>query len=305
MAKTLRAERAPVGRIRLTPLVALSRLAWGMMRVKQTPDPAELMAKLTCAAELGITTIDLADIYGDYEAEAILGRALALSPALRSRLELVSKCGIAAPSGPFADRPVKYYDSSKAYIEAAVERSLAALGVGYLDLLLIHRPDPLCDPVETGAALDGLVRTGKVRAVGVSNFQPWDLSLLQSRTAQPLCTNQIELSLSALAPLTNGQLAGHQQRREPVMAWSPLGGGALLTAGGALGAKLDELAGVHQTDRAGVALAFLLSHPHPIIPVLGTQRLERLEAAAAACAIQLSRVEWFELYEAALGRPVP
>jgi predicted oxidoreductase len=128
---------------------------------------------------------------------------------------------------------VKHYDTSEAYITACVENSLSVMATDRIDLLLIHRPDPLMDHEETGRALDALVASGKVRAVGVSNFRPWDWSLLQSAMETPLVTNQIELSAMHLEPFTNGDLAFHQEHGHPVMAWSPLAGGRLFTEEGA------------------------------------------------------------------------
>lgn len=294
-------------RVKLTSDLSLSRLVYGMWRIGDDPDrsPAHVQAKIEACLAQGITTMDQADIYGGYTAEAILGDALRAAPGLRDRLEIVTKCDIVAPVGRYADAPCKYYDTSAAHIRASVEHSLRDLGTDRIDLLLIHRPDPLMDAAETGPALDALVAEGKVRAVGVSNFRPWDVELLESAMTTPLATNQIEISLDALASLTNGDLAFHQRRRDPVMAWSPLGGGRLMTDQGPAGALLDSMAAGMGTDRAALAVAFLLRHPARILPVLGTNSLDRIARIGAAQAIALSRVEWFQLYQAALGREVP
>jgi predicted oxidoreductase len=179
------------------------------------------------------------------------------------------------------------------------------MGVDEIDVLLVHRPDPLMDHHETGAALDALVDAGKVRAVGVSNFRPWDWNLLQSAMRHPLVTNQIELSLKHIQPFTNGDLAFHQQHGHVVMAWSPLGGGDLMTASNELTHRLDSIATRCGVDRAAVATAFLLAHPAKIAPVLGTNSLDRISAISAAETVQLDRQDWFSLYEAALGSEVP
>jgi predicted oxidoreductase len=123
------------------------------------------------------------------------------------------------------------------------------MGIAHIDVLLIHRPDPMMDHHETGAALDGLIDSGKVRAVGASNFRPWDWTLLQSAMRHPLVTNQIELSLKKIAPFTNGDLAFHQEHDHVVMAWSPLGGGDLMTTDGELGNRLDSIAARYGADR--------------------------------------------------------
>lgn len=294
-------------RVNLTDDLSLSRLVYGMWRIGDDADtsPAHVQAKIEACLEQGISTIDQADIYGDYTAEAILGAALSQAPGLRDRVEIVTKCDIVAPIGKHADTPCKHYDTSASHIRASVDNSLRDMGTDRIDLLLIHRPDPLMDADETGAALDALVAEGKVRAVGVSNFRPWDVELLQSRMTTRLVTNQIELSLAAVAPFTNGDLAFHQRRREPIMAWSPLGGGRLMTDHGILGKRLDQLAEGFGVDRSAVAVAFLLRHPVTILPVLGTNSLARIAKIADARKVGLSRDQWFQLYEAATGQEVP
>jgi predicted oxidoreductase len=179
------------------------------------------------------------------------------------------------------------------------------MGIDEIDVLLVHRPDPLMDHHVTGAALDALVDAGKVRAVGGSNFRPWDWNLLQSAMRHPLVTNQIELSLKHIAPFTNGDLAFHQQHGHLVMAWSPLGGGDLMTASSELTHRLDSIATRCGVDRAAVATAFLLAHPAKITPVLGTNNLDRISHISVAETVELDRQDWFYLYEAALGSEVP
>ena len=188
--------------------IDISRLVYGMWRLGDDADtsPAHVQAKVEACLAQGITTMDQADIYGGYTAEALLGAALKAAPSLRDRIEIVTKCDIVAPVGRHAAARVKYYDTSAAHITASVETSLREMATDRIDLLLIHRPDPLMDHHETGRALDALVTGGMVRAVGVSNFRPWDFSLLQSAMATPLVTNQIELSLGAREPFTNGDL---------------------------------------------------------------------------------------------------
>ncbi len=292
-------------RISLTDELSLSRIVYGMWRLGDDADtsPEHVRAKIEACLEQGITSIDQADIYGDYGAEALLGAAL--TPDLRDRVEIITKCDIVAPVGIYADRSVKHYDTSRAHITASVERSLQQMRIEHIDLLLIHRPDPLMDHHETGAALDELVHAGKVRAVGVSNFRPHDFTLLQSAMKTPLATNQIELSLVEHAPFTNGDLAFLQERGIPPMAWSPLAGGALLAGGNLkLGEALRAEAARLDTDPAAVAVAWLLAHPARILPVMGTNTLDRIRRLGAACDIALDREAWFRLYTAALGREV-
>ncbi|WP_428929082.1 aldo/keto reductase [Marinibacterium sp. SX1] len=297
---------SPLDRVTMADGLSFSRLVYGMWRVGDDADTsaAHVRAKIDACLDQGITTLDQADIYGDYTAEAILGQAFKADPALRQKVEIVTKCDIVAPCGKYADVAVKHYDTSRAHIEASVDNSLRDLGTDYIDLLLIHRPDPLMDHAETGAALDDLVKAGKIRAAGVSNFRPWDVKLLQSAMSTRLATNQIEISLARVEPFTDGDLSYHQRKDDPVMAWSPLGGGSLMTADTALTARMDALAAEFGVDRSAVAVAFLLRHPACILPVLGTNSLDRIARISDAAKVSLSRVQWFQLYEAALGREV-
>ncbi|MAP03467.1 MAG: oxidoreductase [Halieaceae bacterium] len=294
-------------RIELAQGLSFSRLIYGMWRLADDSDTSvkHVDAKINAALDQGITTFDQADIYGGYTAEAVMGAAMRANPSLRQRMEIVSKCDIVIDAGRHSGARVKHYNTTAAHINASVDASLTEMGVDEIDVLLVHRPDPFMDHHETGAALDALVDAGKVRAVGVSNFRPWDWNLLQSAMRHPLVTNQIELSLKHIAPFTNGDLSFHQQHGHVVMAWSPLGGGDLMTTSNELTHRLDSIAARSGVDRAAVATAFLLAHPAKITPVLGTNNLDRISAISAAEAVQLDRQDWFYLYEAALGSEVP
>lgn len=288
--------------------IELSRLVYGMWRLGDDPDtrPAHVQAKIEACLAQGITTMDQADIYGGYIAEVILGASLRAAPGLRDRIEIVTKCDIVAPVGRHEAARVKYYDTSAAHITASLEASLRDMATDWVDLLLIHRPDPLMDHHETGRALDALVASGKVRAVGVSNFRPWDFTLLQSAMTTPLVTNQIELSLNCRAPFTNGDIAFLQERGVPPMAWSPLAGGRLRAkAGDSLSARMDALAVEAGTDWTAVAVAWLLHHPARVIPVLGTNTLSRIATISDALRVPMDRQTWFELYSLAQGQEVP
>jgi predicted oxidoreductase len=294
-------------RVALSQSLEVSRIVYGMWRLADDPDtsPAHVRAKIdTCLAQ-GITTMDQADIYGGYVAEAVLGDCLKQSPGLRDELEIVTKCDIIAPVGKYADARVKYYDTSAAHIAASVDASLLHMGIEHIDLLLIHRPDPLMDAAETGGALDALIASGKIKAAGVSNFRPWDWDLLQANMTNPLATNQIELSLGARESYTNGDLAHAQQHHVKPMAWSPLGGGSLMTGESALAVHLDRVAQAQGVGRAAVAVAWLLAHPAGILPVMGSNALSRIEKFADALRVEIDRQTWFELYEAANGSEVP
>ncbi len=292
-------------RIELQPDLSLSRIVYGMWRLSEDTDtsPAHVQAKIEACLEQGITTMDQADIYGGYMAEEVMGAGL--TSEIKDRIEVVTKCDIVAPAGRYADAPVKYYDTGRAHVLASVDHSLRLMGIDKIDLLLIHRPDPLMDHHETGAALDEVVASGKVRAVGVSNFKLHDWTLLQSAMKTKLVTNQIELSLGAHQGFTNGDVAYLQERGIPPMAWSPLGGGALMTADNDLGRALDRVAKADGVDRAAVATAWLLAHPARIMPVMGSNTISRIKGFSDALDVDMTRARWFELYTAALGDEVP
>lgn len=294
-------------RVEMTPDLSFSRLIYGMWRLAddENTTPQHVEAKIEACLSQGITTFDQADIYGGYTAEGVMGAALRANPSLRAQMEIVSKCDIVAPVGRYADASVKYYDTSRSHILSSVDLSLREMGIEHLDLLLIHRPDPLMDHHETGTALDEVVKSGKVRSVGVSNFRPWDWELLQSAMQTPLVTNQIEVSLAAVAPFTNGDVAFHQKNANPIMAWSPLGGGTLMFENGALQQRMRAVAEEFDVDTSAVAIAFLLHHPAQILPVLGTNNLARIASISDALRVKLDRPMWFSLYEAALGHEVP
>lgn len=292
----------------------LSAMAYGVWRLSEATDTSVSanLARIDACLSQGITTFDHADIYGDYRCEALFGEAVKARPALRDQMEIVTKTDIMLLSQQWPSTRVKHYDTTPAHVTASVDRSLQRIGVDVIDLMLIHRPDPLCDATALGACLDGLIDSGKVRGVGVSNYMPWDLDLLQSRMKHRLQTNQIELSLLHTDPFINGQVAHAQQHHMPLMAWSPLGGGRLHsqaaqagTAAARLAPQLSELAQASGTDTTAVAMAWLMHHPVGVMPVMGSNQLERIGTFAQALKVPMDRQTWYELYELANGHEVP
>jgi predicted oxidoreductase len=285
-----------------------SRLIMGMWRIGEWKmDSAEIANLVEGCLDLGIDTFDLADIYHSYQCEPLFGAALRHSPGLKSRLRLISKCGIALVSPNRPQHRVKHYDTSRAHIVTSVENSLAALGAERLDLLLIHRPDPLMEADEVAEAFGELQHAGKVAAFGVSNFLPGQFDLLQSRLDQPLVANQVEISLLHRDALFDGTLDHAQQHRIMPQAWSPLGGGRLSRepAYSKLGHVLTRLGLELKATPEQLAIAWLLRHPARIQPVLGSGKLTRIRQYVEAQRITLERQHWFELLESAQGQPVP
>lgn len=227
----------------------------------------------------------------------------------RDGIELISKCDIMLPSANRPENRLEHYNTSAAHITASAERSLINLGTDYLDVLLLHRPDPLMDADETGDALADLVKAGKVRAVGVSNFTPSQFDLLASRLPFPIVTNQIEVSVLKTSALTDGSLDHAQRLGYAPMIWSPLGGGSLFTGDGErerrVRTALQEIAAETGADIATIAIAWLLRHPARLAPVLGTMKPARLAGMVKALDIVLDRQQWFAILEASEGRPVP
>ena len=291
----------------------LSRLVWGAWRALKVPGldtPAPLARFIAEAVEMGVTSFDHADIYGGYRMEALFGEALKLWGGPRRQIEIVTKCGIGAKAPTRPEHYVGHRDTSAAHIRASVDRSLAHFGTDYLDLLLIHRPDPFMDADDAARGLEDVVKAGKVRSIGVSNHLPSQLDLLQSRLSLPLVTNQVQASVMHVDPFFDGTFDQAQQMRASPMIWSPLGGGAIFTGEDAVSirvrAALQQVgARMGVEDISQVALAWLLAHPAGLVPVLGTGSAQRLKAAIAASTLSFDRQDWFVLMEAARGVPMP
>jgi predicted oxidoreductase len=296
--------------IKLHPnLPDFSRIVYGAWRMNDGSDhsPQTALKKIKTCLDVGVSTFDHADIYGNYSCEKLFGEALRLDTGLKNKIQIVTKCDIKLISDQYPERRVKHYDTSAAHMRASVEASLARLGVDVIDVLLMHRPDPLMNAQETGACLDELVRAGKIRAAGVSNFLPADWALLQAHMQTPLVTNQIEISLLCTQAFNDGSLAQAQQLKAPPMAWSPLAGGALFGQSAAalrLKPALERIGRDYGVAVDAVAVAWLLAHPARILPVLGTNDLGRIAKLGDALKVQLDRETWFELLELASGREV-
>lgn len=271
--------------------------------------PSDTLNWIESCLELGITTFDHADVYGLYTNEARFGEALKLNPALREKLELVSKCDVCVACESRPENWLNHYNTTPAYIRGAVEKSLKNLQTDRLDLLLIHRPDPLMNADATAEALIQLYDEGKIRHIGVSNFTPSQIDLLQSRLNLPIVTNQVECSLLQTNTIFDGTFDQAQQLRAAPMIWSPFAGGSLFTGNDERSMRIrDAITPVAKKYNASVgqiALAWLLTLPSNPVPVVGTGKIHRLKEAAEAVNIHLERQDWFTLLIASQGHPVP
>ncbi len=284
--------------------VVLGVMTWG--ENGKNLGTQEIRSRIDWALDYGFTTFDHADIYGGYTTEAAFGAALDGTSSQRQRMQLITKCGIKLMTPNRPHHKIKSYDTSIEHIIWSVEQSLKNLKTDYLDLLLIHRPSPLMHPDDLALAFHQLKESGKVLHFGVSNFTPSQFAMVNSRI--PLVTNQIEASIRHLDPFFDGTFDQCLQWRIRPMAWSPLGGGALVKqAGSAVMELARELAAGFRSDVQPdqILLAWLLRHPTGIVPVIGTTRIERMQRSAEALRIELTREQWFALLEAARGQRVP
>jgi len=292
-----------------------TRLAYGCMRIAGTWNPAEITPErqekaheaLIAAYEAGYTLFDHADIYCRGGCEMLHGEVLREVPLMRDEIIIATKCGIRFKDDPAGT--VGRYDFSYEHILRSCEGSLERLSIETIDLYQLHRPDLLMNPEEVARAFAELHSSGKVRWFGVSNFSPSFVELLQTFLDFPLIVNQIEVHLGRLEPFFDGTLDQCIKAEITPLSWSPIGGGRLGTAADEEKAELpqamDELANSYATDRAGIALTWLLKHPSGIVPIVGSANPEHIHAATKADEIDLSREDWYRLLVAARGEPVP
>jgi len=255
----------------------------------------------------GVSSFDHADIYGGYAVEALFGDALALRPALREQMQLISKCGIKLVHPARQATRVHSYDCSRAHIVHSVENSLRALRTDRLDLLLLHRPDALLDADEVAEAFAELKAAGKVLNFGVSNYSPAQFELLNAAT--PLVTNQVELHPLHRDTLHDGTLDQAQRLKLRPMIWSPLAGGRLFSDNGEAAQRVRQAlsdAGAAHGDAsiATAAYAWLLRHPSRPRPIVGSSRLDALDEALAALDWRMDAETWWAIWQAGAGHEV-
>jgi predicted oxidoreductase len=285
----------------------LSRVVAGMWRMVEWNMTVEgRVAFIEQCLALGVTSFDHADIYGNYGVEGLFGEALRAQPSLRARMQLVSKCGIKLLSNKRPQHGIQHYDTTAAHIVASAEESLRQLHTDRLDLLLIHRPDPLMDFDEIAEGFTRLKQAGKVLHFGVSNFSRHQFEVLDRRIA--LATNQVEFSPLHVAPMFDETFDGLQDLQVAPMIWSPLGGGRLFTANDAnaenLRLVIKDIADRMRQPFASVVFAWIMQLPSKPIPLTGSGRIEAIKVAVAGAGFQLSRHDWFAVLRAARGHEV-
>lgn len=306
----------------------VSRLAYGCMQIggRWDSDPMTAVEKttalnvVTAAYEQGINIFDHADIYTHGKSEAVFGEMLGQIP--RDQIVIQSKCGIRFPGQPQPDDPHRY-DFSYEHITSSVEGSLRRLGTEYLDILLLHRPDPLVEPEEVARAFDALHHSGKVRYFGVSNHNPAQMALLQKHVTQPLVVNQLEINLLHAHLINDGAIVNQnggtyvagtsildycRLHDVLVQAWAPVAGGQLFNPPADAPENVRKtarlvaaMAETKQTSKEAIVLAWLLRHPAGIQPIIGTTKAQRVIASCLADEVQLSREEWYSLFTAGRG----
>lgn len=312
-------------------LPGVSRLSLGCMGFGGSWDEQPVNAShqqlafsaIDAALEHGINIFDHADIYTRGKAEQVFGEYLLQRAGKRQKMFIQTKCAIRFAEGDIPGR----YDFSPDYIIASVEQSLRRLQTDYIDVLLLHRPDPLMQPDEVAAAFAALHQQGKVRHFGVSNMGWAQLQLLQRSVEQPLVVNQLQMSLADIDWLEEGVLVGMPQGAQrhfgygtveycmqhgvQLQSWGSLAKGVYSGAAQqnesqmATAALVQQLAEHYSCSAEALVLAWLMRHPAKVQPVIGTTQPQRIAACAQASAVSLSREHWYQLYVSSRGSALP
>ncbi|MFZ7944220.1 aldo/keto reductase [Neobacillus sp. 19] len=296
----------------------VSNMIMGNMRLTQL-SLSEAEKLIRTAMEEGINFFDHADIYGKGKCEEIFADAIQMNPAIREKMILQSKCGIISSEG--------YFDFSKEHILESVNGILKRLKTEYIDILLLHRPDPLMEPAEVAEAFEELQTSGKVKYFGVSNHNPAQIELLQKYIPYKLVVNQLQFSI-AHTPMIDSGIALNMKTDQAInrdssileycrlhditmQAWSPYQHGFFegsflgdLERFPELNKVVDNIAEKYGVTNTGIATAWITRHPANIQVVLGTTNTERMKEACKGAEIRLTREEWYEIYKAA-GNIVP
>ena len=282
----------------------ISPIAWGMWRLAGSRADASTLVHT--ALDAGINLFDTADVYGFDghkgfgDAECLFGEILGSEPGLRERVVIATKGGI---------RPPLPYDQGEAYLRSAIDDSLKRLQIDRIDLYQIHRPDILTHPQEVARTLEDAVSSGKIASLGVSNFTTAQIDVLQHFLTLPIASTQPEISPFRIDCFENGEIDQALKQSLRPLAWSPLGGGRLLNPRNdrerAVAAALDAVANDQRVSRSVAAYSWLMAHPAGIVPIVGSQRPERIAEAAGAVQIRWTRQQWYSVFAAARGMKLP
>jgi len=248
--------------------------------------------------ELGVNTFDHSNSYNNGKIEELFGKVISKSSIKREDIIISTKAGIRR----FSKKSTKdvYYDLSPEYIIQSIEESLKRLKTDYIDIFLLEHYDPLYQVEETASALIKLLRSGKVKHIGVSNFNVFQHRLLASHLNQPIVTNHIELNLLQSSAINDGRLDFIKEQYSKPMAFAPLAGGRILTGKDAKAIKvrkaLTEISKNHNVNIEQVAVAWL--YKLGALPIIGSTDKKRIKNAASAYSVNLSKGEWYQLYNA-------
>jgi predicted oxidoreductase len=286
--------------ITLSKDITLSRIIQGFWRLHSWNwTPEELYEFMSQAIELGVTTFDTAEIYGNYTAESQLGEVLKRHPELRSKIQIITKTGInkTHPDLPYT---FKHYETSYDKIISSCNASLIKLNTTYIDVYLIHREDPFFDHHGAAKAFKQLKDEGKIKSYGVCNYDPIKFLSFNKVSGQQLVTDQIEVSPLVFQHFNSGLLDLLQSEGVHPMFWSPLAGGSIFTSQEPnvvnLRNVLTKIAAHHQVDLDTIVYAWLLMHPVKGLVISGSQKIDRLKNAIAGLSIKLDLEEWYEIY---------
>lgn len=286
--------------------LTLSRIAYGSLHFPEWKDDVEgLTAALEACQKLGVTTIDLADVYGWYEdghgaANDIFAKALKAKPSLREKLELVVKFGIRLSGG-------YHIDLSPEWIHESIDRYLKLFGTKYVDVFMIHNPDPNMDVEAIAKAFKEIKVAGKAKTFGISNFHQWEYEALRDAMAKEglkLSVHEMETSVLHPDRISDETVdyfsSGENEMR--ILGWGALGGdpyggtnllfgsdgerekrivSTLTQKGKELALEEDAGNGKKQVltfEPDEVAVAWLLHHNANIVPIIGTTAVARLNS---------------------------
>ena len=272
---------------------------WGTWGVNHSKED---MCKLILESfDSGINSFDHADIYGGYTTEVSFGDAFAETGINREDVFFISKCGIMYPSEKLPIQ-TKHYDYSEDHINKSVDNSLKNLRTDYLDCLLLHRPSPLMDISIISDAVKRLIKSGKIKSFGVSNFTANQMDMFKGKL--DILYNQINLSLTHLDHMFDGTLEYMQANDILPMAYSPLGS-YFKEENGKIKKVVDKLKNKYDCTDYQILISWLLKHPSKVYPVIGTTKSDRIKSTLKSLEIEIDLIDWFELLEASVGKRVP